>query len=173
LNTHPHDKFVLPEGGALIFTPCPGSKGVDLTSSVAQLRQAGAGAVVTMMPDEELARFEVPDLPDVVRQNGMAWFQFPVEDDAAPDEAFERTRQARKSEVLSLIRQERCVAIHCRGGSGRTGFMAAIIMRELGIDAEEMVNRVKSLRPNSLKLAAHTDYLSTHYDMNNKQETSQ
>jgi len=137
-----------------------------------QLGQAGADAVVTMMPDEEMARLGVPALPEVVGQNGMAWFQFPVEDDAAPDEAFERAWQANKSEVLSLIRQERCVAIHCRGGSGRTGFMAAIILRELGIDADDVANRVKSLRPNSLKLAAHTDYLSTHYDMNNKQETS-
>jgi protein-tyrosine phosphatase len=169
LNTHPHDKLVLPVGGALIFTPCPGTRGVDLASSVAQLRQAGADAVVTMMPDEELARFDVPALPDVVGQNGMSWFQFPIEDDAAPDEAFERTWQARKSEVLSLIRQDRCVAIHCRGGSGRTGFMAAVIMRELGMDVVQATALVKGLRPNSLKLAAHTDYLFSHYGMNNKQ----
>jgi protein-tyrosine phosphatase len=164
LNTHPHDKLVLPEGGALILTPCPGTKGVDLTSSLAQLRRAGADAVVTMMPDEELARFEVPDLPDVVGQNGMAWFQFPVEDDAAPDEAFERTWQARKSEVLSLIRQDRCMAIHCRGGSGRTGLMAAVIMREMGMDEAQAIDLVKGLRPNSLKLSAHAEYLAAHYD---------
>ncbi|MCP4199043.1 MAG: hypothetical protein GY762_18005 [Proteobacteria bacterium] len=67
------------------------------------------------------------------------------------------------AEVLQLIQQGQCAAIHCRGGSGRTGFMAAVIMRERGMNGEETTTRVKSLRPNSLKLPAHTGYLATHY----------
>lgn len=165
MNTHPHDKLVLPEGGALTFTPCPGTKGVDLASSVAQLRQAGADAVVTMMPDEELARFDVPALPNVVGQNGRAWFNFPVEDDAAaPGDVFEQSWQAHKPEVLALIEQGKCVAIHCRGGSGRTGFMAAVIMRELGMGEVQAITLVKGLRLNSLKLPVHTEYFASHYD---------
>lgn len=153
-----------PHRGQLIFTPCPGTKGVDLATSVSQLHQAGADAIVTMMTDEELAKFEVSSLQDVVRQNGMTWFHFPVEDDAAPAEAFEQSWQASKPDVLALIEQGKCVAIHCRGGSGRTGFMAAVIMRELGMDAAQATDLVKGLRPNSLKLPPHTEYLAGHYD---------
>jgi protein-tyrosine phosphatase len=154
----------LPGQGNLIFTPCPGTKGVDLETSVSELHQAGADAIVTMMTDEELAKFEVDSLPDVVRQSGMTWFHFPVEDDAAPGEVFEQSWQTHKPEVLGLMEQGRCVAIHCRVGSGRTGFMAAVIMRELGMDEVQATSLVKGLRPNSLKLPAHTQFLANHYD---------
>lgn len=163
MTTHPYDILNLPVNGYFIFTPCPGTKGVDLTSSITQLKQAGADAIITMMSDEELAKFDVSDLPETVRQSGLTWFQFPVEDDAAPDEKFEKAWQSQKSEVLSMIKQGKCIAIHCRGGSGRTGFMAAVIMRELGINADQATEMVKSLRPNSLKLTAHTEYLSKFY----------
>ena len=164
MNKHPYDVLDLPDQGRLIFTPCPGTKGVDLETSVSELRQAGADAIVTMMTDEELAKFEVDSLPDVVRQSDMTWFHFPVEDDAAPGEVFEQSWQAHKPEVLALIEQGKCVAIHCRGGSGRTGFMAAVIIRELGMDEVQAASLVKGLRPNSLKLPAHTQYLANHYD---------
>ena len=164
MSAQPYDILVLPKQGRLIFTPCPGTKGVDLATSVSQLHQAGADAIVTMIKDEELDKFDASSLPDVVRQNGMTWFHFPVEDDAAPAEAFEQSWLASKSDVLALIEQGKCVAIHCRGGSGRTGFMAAVIMRELGMDEAQATDRVKGLRPNSLKLPAHTEYLAAHYD---------
>ncbi|MBW9264955.1 MAG: tyrosine-protein phosphatase [Candidatus Thiodiazotropha sp. (ex. Lucinisca nassula)] len=165
MSTHPYDILALPKQGRLIFTPCPGTKGVDLATSVSELYQAGADAIVTMMTNEELANFEVSSLPDVVRQSGLSWFHFPVEDDAAPAEDFEQSWLASKPEVLAMIEQGKCVAIHCRGGSGRTGFMAAVIMRELGVDEAQATDMVKSLRPNSLKLPAHTEYLAAHYDI--------
>lgn len=164
MNKHPYDVLALPGQGYLIFTPCPGTKGVDLSTSVSELRQAGADAIVTMMTDEELAKFDVASLPDVIRHSGMTWFHFPVEDDAAPAENFEQSWKAHKPEVLALIEQGKCVAIHCRGGSGRTGFMAAVIMRELGMDEAQATKLVKGLRPNSLNLPAHTEYLAAHYD---------
>jgi protein-tyrosine phosphatase len=165
MTTHPFDILNLPDSGRFIFTPCPGTKGVDLSISIGQLKRVEADAVITMMSYSELAKFDVSDLPNTVRQSGMTWFQFPVEDDADPDEKFEMAWQSQKSEVLSMIKQGKCIAIHCRGGSGRTGFMAAVIMRELGIDKEESTNLVKSLRPNSLKLTGHTECLSNHYDI--------
>ena len=49
-------------------------------------------------------------------------------------------------------------------GSGRTGSMAVVIMRELGMDEVQPASLVKGLRPNSLKLSAYTEYLARHYD---------
>lgn len=164
MSRHPYDILTLPKCGRLIFTPCPGTKGVDLATSISELHQAGADAIITLMTDEELAKFDASYLPDAVRQSGMTWFHFPVEDDAAPGETFEHSWQAHKPEVLALIEQGKCVAIQGRGGSGRTGFMAATIMREMGMGEAQATDQVKGLRPNSLKLPAHTEYLAAHYD---------
>ena len=52
--THPYDIMPLEQGGGLIFTPCPGTKEVDLRSALQDLQAAGASAVITLMPSHEL-----------------------------------------------------------------------------------------------------------------------
>jgi protein-tyrosine phosphatase len=162
MTNHPHDTLSLTHGGRLIFTPCPGTKGVDLAESIAQLRQTGAEAVISMTPSDELARLEVAALPEAVADAGLHWFPCPVEDDAAPGPDFEQAWEAHRDAVMALVSQKGCIAIHCRGGSGRTGFMAALILRELGLSGARADALIKGLRPKALTLPAHTDYLAAH-----------
>lgn len=160
---HPFDKLPLEDGGTLIFTPCPGTKGASLRDSLAQLAQAGARAVITVMPDDEMARNEVTALPEACRDMGLQWFHFPIEDDASPGEAFRQAWGKDKERVFGMLDRRETVAIHCKGGSGRTGLMAAIVMLERGMPLDQVVDRVKSLRPRALSLAVHTDHLARHY----------
>jgi protein-tyrosine phosphatase len=173
MKTHPYDALPVPDGGKLILTPCPGTKGVGVVDAVEQLRQAGANAVITMTPDDELARLDVTVLPAAVAQAGMGWFQLPIEDDAPPGPAFEQAWAAHRDAVMSLLSQHHGIAIHCRGGSGRTGFMAALILRETGIDGPRADALVKRLRPNALTLPAHIDYLAARDGHHASQEQSQ
>lgn len=159
MNLHPFDSLPLEQGGRLIFTPCPGTKGVDLEASVAQLEQAGASAIVTLMPEDEMARFEVEALPSVCDQHGLEWFHLPVEDDKAPTVEFQQRWEKQKGRINSILDDNGTLAIHCRGGSGRTGLMAAIILLGRGIPFEQVVSMVQGLRPNALKLQPHIDYL--------------
>ena len=173
MTAHPYDALPLADGGKLIFTPCPGTKGVGLAESLAQLRQAGADAVISMTPSDELARLEVAALPEAVAAAGMRWFHCPVEDDAAPGPDFEKAWAANRDAVLALVFQQGSIAIHCRGGSGRTGLMAALILREMGMDGARADAVVKGLRPKALTLQAHTDYLAARDGGYPKQEPSQ
>ncbi len=163
MSFHPFDKLSLSDGGALIFTPCPGTKGVDLRTSVAQLGQAGAKAVITLMPDDEMVRNEVSGLPGVCSEMGLHWFHFPVEDGALPGKEFQQAWERDKEKVFGILNQQGTVAVHCKGGSGRTGLMAVIILLELGMRYEQAEALVKSLRPNALKLTVHTNYLDRTY----------
>ena len=160
---HPYDKLNLASGGTLIFTPCPGTKDSTLAEAVATLKDAGAQALITLMPEDELARFAAESLPEQCATLDIQWFHLPVEDDHAPDERFATAFAAQKQTLLSLLKQQGTVAIHCRGGSGRTGFMAAILLLEAGMDREEVVRQVQSLRPHALKMPVHLDYLDQTY----------
>ena len=50
---HPFD-YLERHTGTLMFTPCPGTKGVSLSDSIGQLKAAGAAAFITLMPIHEL-----------------------------------------------------------------------------------------------------------------------
>ncbi|MCU7846064.1 MAG: dual specificity protein phosphatase family protein [Candidatus Thiodiazotropha sp. (ex Monitilora ramsayi)] len=161
--THPFDVLSLPDKGKLIFTPCPGTKGVALQTSVDQLKHAGASAVITMMLNDELNEIGVVELPACVQRSGMQWYQMPVEDDAAPTNTFQSRWLENRGQIMALLDRGETIAVHCRGGSGRTGFMAATILSDLGIGEDKATEMIRSLRPNSLKLPVHLDYLKTHF----------
>jgi protein-tyrosine phosphatase len=173
MTAHPYDVLPLADGGRLILTPCPGTKGAGLAESLGQLRRAGADAVLSMTPREELAKLEVAGLPEAVVAAGMRWFHFLVEDDAAPGPAFEQAWAANRDAVKALVSQRGSVAIHCRGGSGRTGLMAALILREMGMDAARADAQVVQLRPKALQLPEHTDYLAARDARDPSQDQSQ
>ncbi len=52
--THPTWQLDV-EQGALILTPCPGTKDASLQNSLEQLKAQGVQAVVTALDDHELA----------------------------------------------------------------------------------------------------------------------
>lgn len=161
---HPFDELLINPGtsatAALMFTPCPGTKGVALATSLAELKAAGAKAVLTLTPDHELQQLQVADLPAQCRALDLAWFHCSIEDDQAPGLAFAQNWQQASAYVHALLRQGEKVAIHCKGGSGRTGLVAAQILLELGLDKIEAKQRVQALRPYALTLAPHLAYFN-------------
>ncbi|WP_444993829.1 protein-tyrosine phosphatase family protein [Aliikangiella sp. IMCC44359] len=53
------------------------------------------------------------------------------------------------------------IAIHCKGGSGRTGLMAALIMRMMDMPLADVKAKVKQLRPKALSIPLHLHFLDT------------
>lgn len=163
MSSHPFDILPLPNGSTFIFTPCPGTKTENLSDSLRTLRKAGADAVVTMLPDTEIKALDVASLGQETETFGMQWFQLPVEDDGAPEEAFEAAFTQAKASLLALIEEKTTIAIHCKGGSGRTGLMAAILLLESGMLWDDVKTLVQSIRPNALTLPVHLEFLQKHY----------
>lgn len=156
---HPFDTLEL-STAKLIFTACPGTKGVSLSDSVTQLKAAGAVAIITLMPQHELTQNNADNIGVLCSEHDMAWFQLPIEDDCAPQQPFEQAFAAYKAAILALLQAGNTVAIHCKGGSGRTGLMAAILMTQLGYSKADATAKVQSLRPKALGLAVHQAYFA-------------
>ena len=149
MQSHPFDILQL-ETGAFIFTPCPGTKGVGLSQSVADLKAAGAKAIITLMYDEELVKNGAQQLVIECEQAGLSWFQLPILDDDAPNEAFSLAFNKHLNDILAIIKSGGSVAVHCKGGSGRTGLVIGLLMHELGYAKNDIVNQVQAIRPKSL-----------------------
>lgn len=158
---HPYDLFTVAGlRGGLIFTPCPGTRGATLESALDTLQAAGACAVITLLPSSELADNQVEDLPERCAARGMEWFQLPVPDEQNPGEAFDTHWGQHRQRILELLEKDCRVAIHCKGGSGRTGLIAARILIERGVPRKRAIGWVQALRPKAIRHPAHAAWIA-------------
>lgn len=160
MSHHPYSELTVPGvKGALLLTPCPGTQSVPLNAALADLQAAGARALLTLMTTEELEQNQVTQLAERCQAAGIEWFHLPVEDDSAPADAFEQGWQQARARVMQLLDNDQAVAVHCKGGSGRTGLIVAQILAERGVPVDEAVRQVQALRPRALQLPVHVDYI--------------
>lgn len=158
--THPTWQLDL-EKGALILTPCPGTKETDLDTSLAQLKEQGVEAIVTALDDAELASKDVAALGEKIQALGMQWFQIEIEDDCAPGAEFAAKWQAASPALHAVVDNGGKVAMHCMGGSGRTGLLAAHLLLEKEWSLETIFEQVKALRPGAFTKPVQIDYIQS------------
>lgn len=162
MQTHPFDILTLENGAQLIFTPCPGTKEAPLDEAVATLKQAGTNMLVTLMFNEEMVKHNATDLPSQCAAQNIKWLQLPILDDAAPSEAFESQWQDNKDDIISVINNKGTIAVHCKGGSGRTGLVIGLILLAYGWSGDKVIKAVQELRPKALKNPMQLDYFNTY-----------
>ncbi|MDP2226335.1 MAG: hypothetical protein Q8J78_02530 [Moraxellaceae bacterium] len=159
MSTHPFDR--LPAGnGQLIFTPCPGTQQTSVDDALQTLKAAGAGSLVTLMNDAELADNGVADMAERVAAAGLFWAQLPIADDAAPGADFDAAWRAASADLLARLAAGEGVAVHCKGGSGRTGLVIARLLMAQGEAHASAVERVQALRPKALRHPVHSAWLA-------------
>jgi len=158
--SHPYDILNIPGGsGRLIFTPCPGSQETSLAAALDTLQAAGAEALITLMPTRELERNRATELPALCAARDLLWFHLPVADEQVPLDDFDAAWSQARERIIGLLDAGRSVAIHCKGGSGRTGLIAARLLIERGLPRSEAVALVQTLRPKAIQHPAHVAWL--------------
>ncbi len=161
MNQHPFETLALSNGAKLLFTPCPGTKTVSLEKSLLQLKQQGVAMLLTLMFDKEMQENNALLLPQLCQKHQIKWLQLPIIDDEAPQETFEHQWQKHKELILNEINNKGVVAVHCKGGTGRTGTVISLILLELGWSAANIKQHVQSLKPKALGIQKQIDYLNS------------
>ncbi|MDU6587845.1 MAG: hypothetical protein E6503_29465 [Klebsiella michiganensis] len=100
---HPFDILTLDNCAKLIFTPCPGTKGVSIVDSLKSLKEAGAQTVITMMTMAEMTEKQADTLPSLCAELRMDWYHLPVEDSCAPEAPFAQAFAQQKDILLGLV----------------------------------------------------------------------
>lgn len=160
MSQHPFQVLALENGAELIFTPLPGSKDVDMETSVEQLKAHGVTMMLTLLSDDELEDNNAITLSLSCLQQKIRWFQLPIEDDEAPTQEFETKWQQYKEAILDEVKRGGKIAAHCKGGQGRTGTIIAMILLELGWTPEKIRKEMKAVKPQCLQIQKQLDYLN-------------
>jgi ADP-ribosyl-[dinitrogen reductase] hydrolase len=169
--SHPLQIAVVSAGsefGRVGLTLCPGKYdphggsgawGRDLARDLDTIRDWGAAAVVTLLEPKELTLLRVERLGEEVLRRNMLWFHLPIVDVSVPDKRFEREWDIAGEELCSILRSGSDVLVHCRGGLGRAGTIAARLLIELGMEPETAIARVRAVRPGAIETRAQEEYV--------------
>ena len=149
--------------GRIGITFCPGKHdraamsgawARDLDLDLDAIADWGATHVVTLVEPQELAQLKVPDLGTQVRARAMEWHPLPIADYSVPTPAFEARWQAEGRGIRAALRGGADVLVHCKGGLGRAGMIAARLLVELGADPKTAVKAVRAARPGAIETPA-------------------
>ncbi len=148
--------------GRIGVTFCPGKKDPaamnggwdrDLRADLDMIRDWGATAVVTLMEMHELQLLRVPDLGAETERRHMDWLHLPIVDVSVPDAAFERQWRTAGEGLRGRLRTGGDVLLHCRGGLGRSGMIAARLLAELGMNPGDAIKVVRAARAGAIETA--------------------
>lgn len=157
-------------GGRIGITFCPGKCGPslydyrwerDLAADLDVIEHWGARAIVTLIEAYEFELLQVPDLGAQVVARGIAWHHLPIPDVQAPDERFATGWQRSGPALLDWLIAGQRVLVHCRGGLGRAGTVAAQILVELGVTPPDAIRRVRAARPGAIETVEQERYVLT------------
>jgi len=148
-----------PGFGRIGFTPCPGFGLGGLIADLQAIRSWGAAALVTLMEFEELEHLDVLELGPRAMASGLEWHHLPIPDMCAPDAAFEALWRRVGPALHRHLAASRDVAVHCRGGFGRSGTIAARLLVEHGVPAEEAIRHVRLARPGAIETTVQEDHI--------------
>ena len=167
--SHPLLIASLPVGrGAIGVTFCPGKQGDsvfgapwarDVALDLDVIQSWGAAAVVTLVEEHELISLGVSDLGERIVERGLQWHHLPITDLSPSGPDFEAIWPAVALQLRQSVADGSRVLVHCRGGLGRAGTIAACLLVELGETPQDAVRLVRAARPHAIETAAQQSYV--------------
>lgn len=156
------------DSGKIGITFCPGKKqsaamtgswSRDLTLDIRAISDWGACVVVTLIEDHEFAALGVADLGAKVSQRHLEWLHLPVPDVSIPGERFETAWTEVGEGLRARLRDGFNIVVHCKGGLGRAGTIAARLLVELGQKPDTAISAVRAARPGAIETSAQAEYV--------------
>lgn len=134
----------------------------DLQADLARLKaHYGVDRLVCLLDADELECLGIATLLTEANALGIATENLPIVDDELPTslEAF----TALVDRILVATAAGEIVAVHCRGGTGRTGTVVAACLVKLGYSAEDAIAAVQQVRSGALGGDAQRDFIHRFY----------
>jgi protein-tyrosine phosphatase len=174
--THPLriDSVSIPNvSGRIGLTFCPGkhTEGLyggtwerDLALDLESIKAWawGGHTLVSLMEAQEFDLLGVPDFLTLLpKEKALNWLHLPIQDMQIPDEQFESSWAKIAPQLHHQLNNGESIVIHCRGGLGRTGLLAARILGETGIAPVQAVATVRQARERSIETYSQELYILT------------
>lgn len=157
-------------GGAIGVTFAPGkyqeaamtgSWNRDLDLDLCTIRNWGAAHLISLIEPWEFDELRIGALPERASAIGIEWHGLPIVDGAAPSEAFLKEWCVLSPILCQQLLDGRRVAVHCKGGLGRAGTVACMLLLGTGMAATgiQAIGMVRQIRPGAIETREQEDFI--------------
>ena len=115
-----------------------------LEDEIDNWRKAGIDLVVSLLEPSESHELGLTEEARGCLQRGIDFLSFPIPDRQVPLSTHETRVLVGK--IRDLVAAGKLVAIHCRAGIGRSGLIAASVLKASGIDASRAFDLISMAR---------------------------
>jgi protein-tyrosine phosphatase len=130
----------------------------DLADDLRRLTaEYGANVLVTLLEELELRQASIPGLGAAARRAGLAWHWFPIADVSTPREPEAPIPLVR--EIVGHLAEGETVVVHCMGGLGRAGTIAACVLAARALEPAAAIAAVRAARPGALQTPAQEAFV--------------
>ena len=146
--------------GRVALSSCPGRPdlGNTLRDDLDRLVSQGIRVVVSLVGDREMEFYGAFGLRAAVREAGLHSIHLPLVDTQPPEDLFSARTVC--TELLGRLGEGEHVLIHCIGGWGRSGTLAASLLTHQGLDAATAIRLVRQARnPRCVESRAQEDFV--------------
>ena len=157
-----------PNFGLIGITFCPGKKQAtavtggwdrDLGMDLDAIEAFGTSALVTLIEQHEIESLDVIGIGYETLKRNMDWLHLPIRDVSIPWQEFEAAWQLHGPGLRSRLRAGFNVVVHCKGGLGRAGMIAARLLVELGTNPDDAIKEVRHVRPGAIETSEQESYV--------------
>ncbi len=154
--------------GKIGLTFAPGKKQLDaltgvwdrdLEKDLGDLRNNfKADILVSLLEEHEFAQLQIPTLREEALRFGIEVLWFPICDGGVPESNEDFYKLVKK--IATALREGKITVIHCKGGLGRTGLVAAaVLMTTTDLNPEEAIATVRRTRAGAIETERQAEYL--------------
>ena len=153
--------------GKIFLTCFPGRSGAKVSfeediflEELNNFSSLNSNTVVTLVEDNEIEN--LCDKKFFVRKiysHNLKWIHMPIVDLKSPDHKFMDKWQTTKVLLKNDLIEGKNIILHCMGGKGRTGTIAAILLIEFGEKYKEAIKIVREKRKGAIETKEQEEFI--------------
>ena len=144
---------------------CPGKlsgkigSSMQLHSDLKSLKKQGVYCIVTLVDDSEIVDLGIKNFTDSISKFNFRHYCEIIKDRSIPSVDQSDNIKALLKNIRNQISLEKNVLVHCNAGLGRSGLIAALLVKTMGTFPDS-ISHIRRYRPGAIETKEQEDFIN-------------